>query len=160
VVKTVEAQQLRKVPSGCGLNHSDNEYPQDAEPSAIVAAPAILEHRAPYVEKAKRTMAETYASGNPISRQASASLIGRSGSSAFRLSTPQCRCRSRARASLRNRHQGPSIMGFEDEGINLMGGLAVNGWQVQADTRSHLIHRPARDIIPPLGGARVSSYLI
>src|SRR4051812_1060557 len=28
---------------------------------------------------------------------------------------PQCRCRSRARASLRNRHQGPSIMGFEDE---------------------------------------------
>ncbi len=27
---------------------------------------------------------------------------------------PQCRCRSRARASLRNRHQGPSIMGFED----------------------------------------------
>jgi hypothetical protein len=72
VVKTVEVQQLRKVPSGCGLNHSDNEYPQDAEPSAIVAAPAILEHRAPYVEKAKRTMAETYASGNPISRQASA----------------------------------------------------------------------------------------
>jgi hypothetical protein len=27
----------------------------------------------------------------------------------------QYRCRSRARASLRNRHQGPSIMGFEDE---------------------------------------------
>src|ERR1017187_10462064 len=27
----------------------------------------------------------------------------------------QCRCRSRARASLRNRHQGPSSMGFEDE---------------------------------------------
>src|SRR5437016_13975134 len=27
----------------------------------------------------------------------------------------QRRCRSRARASLRNRHQGPSIMGFEDE---------------------------------------------
>ena len=44
-----------------------------------------------------------------------ASLIGRSGSSAFRLSAARCRCRSRARASLRNRHQGPSIMGFEDE---------------------------------------------
>src|SRR5258706_9877550 len=27
--------------------------------------------------------------------------------------------------------------------------------QVQADIRTHLIHRPARDIIPPLGGARV-----
>ena len=44
-----------------------------------------------------------------------ASLIGRLRSSAFRLSTLQWRCRSRARASLRNRHQGPSIMGFEDE---------------------------------------------
>src|SRR4030095_15775493 len=30
--------------------------------------------------------------------------------------------------------------------------------QVQADKRTHLIHRPARDILPPLGGARVSSY--
>jgi hypothetical protein len=28
---------------------------------------------------------------------------------------PQFRCRSRAHASLRNRRQGPSIMGFEDE---------------------------------------------
>ena len=45
-----------------------------------------------------------------------ASLIGHSGSSAFRPPPPlQCRCRSRARASLRNRHQGPSIMGVEDE---------------------------------------------
>ena len=30
--------------------------------------------------------------------------------------------------------------------------------QVQAIGRTHLIHRPARDIIPPLGEARVSSY--
>jgi hypothetical protein len=37
---------------------------------------------------------------------------------------------------------------------NLSGGLAVSR-QVQADIRTHLIHRPARDIIPPLGGARV-----
>src|SRR5512143_3145806 len=48
----------------------------------------------------------------------SASLIGRCGSSAFRLSN---RCRSRARASLRNRHQGPSIMGFEDEAEQSLG---------------------------------------
>src|SRR2546427_7883754 len=34
---------------------------------------------------------------------------------------PQCRCRSRARASLRNRHQGPSIMGFEDEAEQSLG---------------------------------------
>jgi len=41
---------------------------------------------------------------------------------------------------------------------NLSGGLAIKRWQVQADIRSHLIRRPARDIIPPLGGTRVSSY--
>src|SRR5262249_61956575 len=41
---------------------------------------------------------------------------------------------------------------------NLMGGLAGSGRQVQADMRTHLIHRPARDTIPPPGGARVSSY--
>src|ERR1700758_4524057 len=28
--------------------------------------------------------------------------------------------------------------------------------QVQADMRTHLIHRPARDTIPPPGGARVT----
>ena len=48
-----------------------------------------------------------------------ASLIGRLGQalSDYPSDYPplQCRCRSRARASLRNRHQGPSIMGFEDE---------------------------------------------
>ena len=33
----------------------------------------------------------------------------------------QCRCCSRARASLRNRHQGPSIMGFEDEAEQSVG---------------------------------------
>src|SRR6201996_7304741 len=29
---------------------------------------------------------------------------------------------------------------------------------VQADIRTHLIHRPARDILPPLGGSRVSCF--
>ena len=43
---------------------------------------------------------------------------------------------------------------------NLYRGLTVRRRQVQADMRTHLIHRPARDIIPPLGGARVSSYWI
>src|SRR6476660_2042451 len=32
--------------------------------------------------------------------------------------------------------------------------------QVQADIRTHLIHRPARDIFPPLGGTRVFSYRV
>ena len=43
---------------------------------------------------------------------------------------------------------------------NLSGGLAVSRRQNQADMRTHLIHRPARDILPLLGGARVSSYRI
>ena len=38
--------------------------------------------------------------------------------------------------------------------------LLANRQQVQADIRSHLIHRPARDIIPPCGGARVFSYWV
>jgi len=33
----------------------------------------------------------------------------------FTRSPVRCRCRSQTRASLRNRHQGPSIMGFEDK---------------------------------------------
>src|SRR5215510_943704 len=43
---------------------------------------------------------------------------------------------------------------------NLLGGLAVSLTEGQADMRTHLIHRPARDIIPPLGGARVSPMLL
>src|SRR5262249_18223352 len=37
----------------------------------------------------------------------------------------QCRCRLRARASLRTRRKGPSSMGFENEGNNLWVGLTV-----------------------------------
>ena len=41
----------------------------------------------------------------------------------FQASSPllRRRCRPRARASLRNRHQGPSIMGFEDEAERSLG---------------------------------------
>ena len=38
--------------------------------------------------------------------------------------------------------------------------LPSHEWQVQATKRTHLVHRPARDIFPPQGGARVSSYRI
>jgi len=51
-------------------------------------------------------------------------------------------------------------MGFEDEVEQSSGGLAVRRMQVQATERTHLIHRPARDIIPPLGGARGSPIVI
>ena len=55
----------------------------------------------------------------------------------------RCRCRSRAPASLRNRHIGRSIMGFEDEVERSFRRPCRP--QVQADSRTHLIHRPARE---------------
>jgi hypothetical protein len=69
----------------------------------------------------------------------SASLIGRLGSSTFRPSPLQCRCRSRARASLRNRHQGPSTMGFEDEVEQSLPRLAIKR---TADPSGHANSRP------------------
>src|SRR6266516_3612464 len=48
-------------------------------------------------------------------RSTAASLIGRQGQALSGHPPLRCQCRSRARASLRTRHQGPSIMGFEDE---------------------------------------------
>jgi hypothetical protein len=47
-------------------------------------------------------------------------------------------------------------MGSEDEAEQSLGRPCRR--QVQADMRTHLIHRPARDIIPPFGGARFSSF--
>jgi hypothetical protein len=43
---------------------------------------------------------------------------------------------------------------------NPLVGLTVEERQVQAEVRTHLIHRPARDIFPPQGRTRVSSYRI
>src|SRR2546430_3263139 len=48
-------------------------------------------------------------------RYTAASLIGRGGQALSGHPPLRCQCRSRALASLRTRHQGPSIMGFEDE---------------------------------------------
>src|ERR1043166_2265392 len=86
----------------------------------------------------------------------SASLIGRLGSSAFRLSTAAASTSLAGSCFSPESAQGPSIMGFEDEVERSFRRPCRR--QVQADMRTHLIHRPARDIIPPLGGARVSSY--
>src|SRR5262249_44131640 len=91
----------------------------------------------------------------------SASLIGRLGQALSGYPPTPVRCRSRARASLRTWHKGPSIMGFEDEVEQSFGRPCrqCNG-RLKQDMRTHLIHRPARDIIPPLGGSQVFSYLI
>src|SRR6266436_2709325 len=87
----------------------------------------------------------------------SASLIGRLGSSAFRLSTTIAVSMSltgscfSSESAPRPFHHGIRRRG----GTILWAALPSVERQVQADIRTHLIHRPARDIIPPLGGARV-----
>ena len=55
----------------------------------------------------------------------------------------QCRCRSRARASLRNRHQGPSSIGFEDEAEQSLGRPCR-----QTDGRSKRTYELTSSIVP------------
>src|SRR5262249_25737842 len=53
---------------------------------------------------------------------------------------------------------GPFQHGVRRRGGTIFVATLPSDWrQVQADIRTHLIHRPARDIIPPRGGVRVSS---
>src|SRR5580692_1072731 len=90
-------------------------------------------------------------------RLMSASLIGRLGSSTFRLSAAAVSmsltgsCFS-SESAPRPFHHGIRRRG----GAIFWSALPADERQVQADMRTHLIHRPARDIIPPLGGARVT----
>ena len=90
-----------------------------------------------------------------------ASLIGRLGSSTFRLSTAAV-----SMSLTGSRFSSESAPGPFHHGIRGRGGtiywaaLPSNERQVQATKRTHLIHRPARDIFPPQGGTRVSSYRI
>src|SRR6202163_4430933 len=84
----------------------------------------------------------------------SASLIGHLGSSTFRLSTTTV---SMSRAGSCFSSELPS-WDSRTRWNNLYRGLAVRRRQVQADMRTHLIHRPARDIFPRLGGT--SSFLL
>src|SRR5215468_4952074 len=97
-----------------------------------------------------------------MSAPTSASLIGHSGSSAFRLSTATVSTSLAGSCfSSESAPGGPSIMGFEDKVEQSFGRpYRQSDDRVQADMRSHLIHRPPKDIIPPLGGARLSSYRI
>jgi hypothetical protein len=91
----------------------------------------------------------------------SASLIGHSGSSTFRLS-PSAVSMSLAGSCF----SSESALGPVHHGIRGRGGtiytaaLPLKERQIQADMRTHLIHRPARDIFPPLGGALVFSYRV
>jgi hypothetical protein len=98
--------------------------------------------------------------GSPVgARRMSASLIGHSGSSAFRLSTATASMSLTGSCFSSESAPGPFHHGVRRRGGTIFEtALPSDERQVQADMRTHLIHRPARDIIPPLGGARVSSY--
>src|SRR6202030_3462570 len=89
----------------------------------------------------------------------SASLIGRLRSSAFRLSTTTVSMSLAGSCFSSESAPRPFQHGIRGRGGTIFwAALPSVERQVQADIRTHLIHRPARDIIPPLGGARVSSY--
>ena len=91
----------------------------------------------------------------------SASLIGHLRSSAFRLSTY-----AMSMSLTGSRFSSESAPGPFHHGIRGRGGTIFRSAlppierQDQADIRTHLIHRPARDIFPLLGGARVFSYRV
>src|SRR5450755_3495534 len=90
-----------------------------------------------------------------------ASLIGRSGSSAFRLSTAAVSMSLTGSCFSSESALGPFHHGSRERGGTIYwAALPSDERRVQATKRTHLIHRPARDIFPPLGGARVFSYRI
>jgi hypothetical protein len=84
----------------------------------------------------------------------SASLIGGSGSSTFRLSIAAVLVSLTGSRFSSESAPGPFQYGIRGRGGAIFtAALPLDERQVQADLRTHLIHRPARDIIPPLGGA-------
>src|SRR5262245_63490133 len=86
----------------------------------------------------------------------SASLIGHLGSSAFRLSTASVSMSLAGSCFSSESAPRPFHHGIRRQGGTIFwAALPSNRRLVQADMRTHLIHRPARDIIPPLGGVRV-----
>src|SRR6266516_494295 len=100
-------------------------------------------------------------SPHPSSREghpSTASLIGRLGSSAFRLSTTTVSMSLAGSCFSSESAPGPFHHGIRRRGGTIFwSALPSVERQDQADSRTHLIHRPARDILPPLGGSRFSS---
>src|SRR6476469_4963228 len=91
----------------------------------------------------------------------SASLIGRLGSSAFRPSTTTVATSLAGSCFSSESAPRPFHHGIRGRGGTIFrAALPSIERQVQADIRTHLIHRPARDIFPPLGGTRVFSYRV
>jgi hypothetical protein len=91
----------------------------------------------------------------------SASLIGRLGSSTFRLSTDAVSMSLTGSRFSTESAPGPFHHGIRGRGGTIFeSALPSIERQEQADIRTHLIHRPARDIFPLLGGSRVFSYWV
>src|SRR6476659_8759552 len=87
----------------------------------------------------------------------SASLIGRLGPSAFRLSTTIVSMSLAGSCFSSESAPRPFHHGIRGRGGTIFrAALPSIERQVQADMRTHLIHRPARDIFPPLGGFLLS----
>ena len=87
------------------------------------------------------------------------SLIGHSRSSAFRLSATAVSMSLTGSCFSSESAPRPFHHGIRGRGGAIYAAaFTVEERQVQADMRTHLIHRPARDIIPPLGGN--SSFLL
>src|SRR5262245_47972963 len=106
--------------------------------------------------------ARTHKSGSvSVTRSMSTSIIGNWGSSAFRLSTATVSMSLAGSCFSSESAPGPFHNGIRRRGGTIFTtALPSDERQVQADMRTHLSHRPARDIIPPLGGARFSFYWI
>src|SRR5678815_3681102 len=86
----------------------------------------------------------------------STSLIGHSGSSAFRLSTTTVSMSLTGSCFSSESAPRPFHHGIRGRGGTIFrAALPADERQVQATERTHLIHRPARDIIPPQGGVWV-----
>jgi hypothetical protein len=87
----------------------------------------------------------------------SASLIGPSGSSTFRLSIHAVSMSLAGSCFSPESAPGPFHHGIRRQGGTIFWtALPSIERQDQADIRTHLIHRPARDIFPLLGGFRFS----
>src|SRR5450631_447190 len=94
-------------------------------------------------------------------RLESASLIGHSGSSTFRLSTHAVSMSIAGSCFSSESAPGPFHHGIRRRGGTIFrSALPSVERQDQADMRTHLIHRPARDIFPLLGGSRIFSYRV
>ena len=128
---------------------TDDESPSD--PLITLSALTVLAAR-------KKSGSGTNAKCRP-GPEMSASLIGRLGSSAFRPSTSTVSMSLAGPCFSSESAPRPFHHGFRGRGGTICwAALPSYRLQVQADIRTRLIHRPARDIIPPLRGAPMSSY--